>query len=96
MTIAAVCVVGVVISIAAWPPTPWPPVIAMFIAGLAIGSLNFGQTTLLQLGVRPLSFLLVGAIASGVDVRYLFVALGVMALMVGAVLLRLPEVREAR
>jgi hypothetical protein len=87
----------------------------MLAAGLAIGSLNFAQTTMLQgatsdeergrvasiyftatLGVRPLSFLVVGAIASGVDVRYLFVALGVLALGVGGVLSRLPEVRSAR
>ena len=35
-----------------------------------------------------------GALASAVDIRFLFVALGVMALGVGAALLRMPEVRE--
>ena len=50
MTIIAVFVLGVVISIAAWPPMLWPAVIAMTIAGVAIGSLNVAQTTMLQTG----------------------------------------------
>ncbi|MPZ50754.1 MAG: MFS transporter [Dehalococcoidia bacterium] len=46
------------------------------------------------LGVRPFSFLVMGALASAIDIRFLFVALGVMALTLGGFLYRLPEVRE--
>jgi MFS family permease len=48
----------------------------------------------LTLGVRPFGFLAMGALATAVDIRLLFVALGVAAIGVGALLLRLPEVRE--
>ncbi len=115
MTIAATLVLGVMICFAPWAPTLWPPVVAMAIAGTAIGSLNVAQTTMLQssttdeergrvsaafytftLGVRPFGFLTMGALASTVDIRFLFVALGILALVVGGFLLRLPEVREHR
>ena len=115
MAIGAVSLLGIVISIAAWPPGLWPPVVAMFIAGTAVGSLNVAQITLIQgstsddergrvsatyytatLGVRPVGFLAMGALASAVDIRFLFVALGVMALLVGIVLSQIREVREHR
>jgi MFS family permease len=47
-TIVAVTALGIVISIAAWPAGVYPPVVAMFIAGMSIGSLNVAQTTMLQ------------------------------------------------
>ena len=115
MAIGAVAVLGIVITIASWPPTIWPPLIAMTIAGFAIGSLNVAQTTLLQgstsdeergrvsatyftftLGVRPFGYLAMGALASAVDVRFLFVLLGCLALTVATALTRMPEVRAAR
>jgi MFS family permease len=45
-------------------------------------------------GVRPYGFLARGVLASAVDIRLLFVFLGVCATLVGIFLLRLPEVRE--
>jgi hypothetical protein len=49
------------------------------------------------LGVRPFGFLVIGALASGVnDIRFLFVAMGMLALALGAVLYRTPEVRAHR
>jgi DHA3 family macrolide efflux protein-like MFS transporter len=115
MAIGAVSLLGVIISIAAWPPGLWPPVLAMFIAGTAVGSLNVAQITLIQgstsddergrvsatyytatLGVRPLGFLAMGALASAVDIRFLFVSLGALALLVGIVLAQIREVREHR
>jgi MFS family permease len=115
MAIAAVVILGVIICIAPWPPTLWPPVVAMVIAGGAIGALNVAQTTMLQgsttdeergrvsatyftstLGIRPFSFLAMGALATAVDIRLLFAGLGVMAIALGAFLYRLPEVREHR
>ena len=114
VAIGAVFLLGIVICIASWPPTIWPPLIAMTIAGASIGALNVAQTTMLQgattdeergrvsatyftstLGVRPFGFLAVGALAESVDIRIMFVVLGVMALLVGVVLARLKEVREA-
>ncbi len=114
LAIASVLVLGVVICVAAWPPALWPPFVAMVIAGLAIGSLNVAQTSLLQgattdedrgrvsatyytftLGIRPFGFLVIGAFAEVVDIRFLFVALGVLALVVGLALVRMKEVREA-
>ena len=113
MTIVAVIILGSAVAAAAWPPSLWPPVVAMLIAGACIGSLNVAQTTMLQssttdeergrvsasyftatVGVRPLSFLAMGALASAVDIRFLFVALGLIAVAIGAVLWRLPEVRD--
>jgi MFS family permease len=113
MAIAAVLILGVVICIAPWPPTLWPPAVAMVIAGVAIGSLNVAQTSMLQsattdeergrvsatyftstLGARPFAFLAMGALASAVDIRYLFMVLGVASLLLGAFLYRLPEVRQ--
>ena len=47
------------------------------------------------LGVRPFGFLAVGALADSIDVRIMFVALGVLAMIVGVVLARVPEVRAA-
>lgn len=115
LTIIAVFTLGVVICAAPWPPMLWPPVVAMFLAGCAVGSLNVGQITLIQgnttdeergrvsatyytatLGVRPIGYLAIGALASAVDIRFLFVVLGILALMVGVVLSRLREVRELR
>jgi MFS family permease len=114
LAIASVLVLGVVICVAAWPPALWPPFVAMVIAGLAIGSLNVAQTSLLQgattdedrgrvsatyytftLGIRPFGFLVIGAFAEVVDIRILFVALGVLALVVGLALVQMEEVREA-
>jgi MFS family permease len=46
------------------------------------------------LGVRPFSYLIMGALASAVDIRFLFVGLGVMTLLLGAFLYRMQEVRE--
>ena len=116
MTIGAVSLLGVVVAITAWLPTLAPPVFGMALAGVCIGSLNVGQTTMLQsattdeergrvsatyytatLGVRPLSFLGMGALASAVDdVRILFVALGISALTIGAYLARVADVRDHR
>lgn len=48
------------------------------------------------LGVRPLAFLAMGALAEAVDIRLLFVVLGVFALCVGGVLANEREVREHR
>ena len=48
------------------------------------------------LGVRPLAFLVMGALAEAVDIRYLFVFLGLVAVSLCAYLVRLPEVREHR
>jgi MFS family permease len=113
LTIVAVLILGVIICIAPWPPTLWPPVIAMIVAGGAIGSLNVAQTTMLQsstsdedrgrvsatyftstLGVRPFSFLIVGALASTIDIRLMFTAMGALAVALGAYLYRLDEVRD--
>jgi MFS family permease len=115
VTIAAVFALGLVITLASWPPTIWPPVAAMAIAGAALGTLNVAQTTLIQgatsdeergrvsatyytatLGVRPFGFLVIGALASAIDVRLLFVVSGVLALALAAALNRSEEVREAR
>jgi MFS family permease len=46
------------------------------------------------LGVRPLAFLAMGALAESIDIRYLFVFLGLVAVSLCAYLFRLPEVRE--
>ena len=48
------------------------------------------------LGVRPFGYLAMGALASAVDIRILFVALGAMAIGVGVILIRMPEVRAHR
>jgi len=47
------------------------------------------------LGVRPFSFLIIGAAAEVVDIRFLFVALGLLALAVGYALLASDEVKAA-
>jgi MFS family permease len=113
MTIAAIVVLGAVVSIASWPAGFVVPLIAMTIAGIAIGSLNVAQTTMLQsattdqdrgrvsatyytltLGVRPFCFLAMGVLASAVDIRFLFLFLGLMAMTLGIFLFRLPVVRE--
>jgi len=46
------------------------------------------------LGVRPLAFLVMGAFAEAVDIRYLFVFLGLVAVSLCGYLFRLPEVRD--
>ena len=48
MTIASIFVLGLTISIAAYLPTLWVPVIALLVAGTAIGSLNVAQINMLQ------------------------------------------------
>jgi MFS family permease len=48
------------------------------------------------LGVRPLAFLVMGAFAEAIDIRYLFVFLGLVAVSLGAFLIRMPEVRDHR
>lgn len=48
------------------------------------------------LGVRPLGFLVVGFIAHNVDIRWIFVAIGVGAVLIGQVLARSREVRDIR
>ncbi len=114
LTILSVFILGAVVAVAAWPPTLWPPVAAMVVAGGAIGTLSVAQATLLQgsttdeergrisatyytatLGVRPIGFLLMGILASAVDIRILFSSLGVLALALGIVLNRSEEVRKA-
>jgi MFS family permease len=115
LAIVAILLLGIVISVAAWPAGIYAPLAAMVIAGLAIGSLNVAQTTMLQasttdedrgrvsatyytltLGIRPFGYLAVGILASAVDIRWLFVALGMMALSLGLFLLRFPDVRDHR
>jgi MFS family permease len=115
VTIFSVVALGVIVSVAVWPPMMWPPIIAMAVAGGALGTLNVAQTTLIQgattdeergrvsatyytatLGVRPFAFLVMGILASAVDIRLLFVVLGILALALGAGLNRSKEVREAR
>ncbi len=48
MTIVSIFVLGLTISIAAYLPTLWVPLIALLIAGTAIGSLNVAQINMLQ------------------------------------------------
>jgi DHA3 family macrolide efflux protein-like MFS transporter len=48
------------------------------------------------LGVRPFAFLIMGILASAVDIRLLFVFLGCMAVMLAFLLNRSSEVRETR
>ena len=48
MTISSVLILGITIGVAAYLPTLWIPVIAMVIAGVAIGSLNVAQINMLQ------------------------------------------------
>jgi hypothetical protein len=85
----------------------------MIVAGACIGSLQVGQTTMLQsassdeergrvsatyftatLGVRPISFLAMGALAEAVDIRLLYAVLGMAAIALGVSLSRVKEVRE--
>ncbi|HLF71984.1 MAG TPA: MFS transporter [Dehalococcoidia bacterium] len=113
MTIAAVFILGGVICVASLPPTLWPPFFAMLAAGMAIGSLNVAQATMLQsatsdhdrgrvsatyytatYGIRPIGFLAVGALASAVDIRIMFVGLGLATLCLGAYLSQRREVRD--
>jgi MFS family permease len=114
VTIASVLILGVVITMAAWPPFQWPAVLAMAVAGCCLGTLTVAQTTLIQgstsddergrvsatyytatNGVRPIAFLVMGALASAVDIRYLFSVLGVLVLFLGAWLSRSHQVRAA-
>jgi MFS family permease len=48
LAIVAILLLGIVISLASWPAGIYAPLAAMVIAGLAIGSLNVAQTTMLQ------------------------------------------------
>jgi len=48
MTITSIMVLGLTIAVAAYLPTLWVPVIALLIAGTAIGSLNVAQINMLQ------------------------------------------------
>jgi MFS family permease len=115
LAIGAVVLLGATIMVASWPPGLIAPVLAMIIAGAAIGTLNVAQITMLQgattddergrvsatyytctLGVRPPGFLVIGALADSVDIRWLFVALGFGAFLLGAVVGQSREVRETR
>ncbi len=48
MTISSIFVLGTTIAVAAYLPTLWVPVVALVIAGTAIGSLNVAQINMLQ------------------------------------------------
>ena len=48
MTITSVLVLGTTITVASFLPTLWIPVVALVIAGVAIGSLNVAQINMLQ------------------------------------------------
>jgi MFS family permease len=48
MTITFITVLGVTIAVAAYLPTLWIPVLAMFIAGISLGALNVAQVNMLQ------------------------------------------------
>jgi MFS family permease len=48
MTITSIMVLGLTIAVAAYLPTLWVPVVALVIAGSAIGSLNVAQINMLQ------------------------------------------------
>jgi MFS family permease len=48
MTIGSVFVLGTTIAVAAYLPTLWVPIVALVIAGVAIGSLNVAQINMLQ------------------------------------------------
>jgi MFS family permease len=48
MTITSIMVLGLTITVAAYLPTLWVPVVALVIAGTAIGSLNVAQINMLQ------------------------------------------------
>jgi MFS family permease len=47
------------------------------------------------LGARPVAFLVMGALATAVDIRFLFLAIGLTTVILGIGLSRLPEVRQA-
>jgi MFS family permease len=113
MTITSVIVLGGTISVAAYLPTLVVPMIALFVAGIAIGSLNVGQINMLQtsttdeergrvsaayysvtLGVRTVGYALAGALVAPLGIQPLFVLFGVIVLGVGALLTRIPEVRD--
>jgi MFS family permease len=48
LTIAGVLLLGIIISVASWIPTLWSPIVALLIAGFAIGTLNVAQINMLQ------------------------------------------------
>lgn len=48
MTIGAIILLGIIVAVASWPAGIYAPLVAMLIAGLAIGSLNVAQTSMLQ------------------------------------------------
>lgn len=48
MTVVSIMVLGTTIAVAAYLPTLWVPVVALVIAGTAIGSLNVAQINMLQ------------------------------------------------
>ncbi len=48
MTISSIFVLGTTIAVAAYLPTVWVPLVALVIAGTAIGSLNVAQINMLQ------------------------------------------------
>ena len=93
-----------------WPPVFAMVVAGTIIGGLNVAQTSMLQSSTTDdergrvsatyftftLGVRPFSFLVVGALASAIDIRLLFVALGMMVLALAAVLYRIPEVREHR
>lgn len=48
VTIVAIVMLGIVVAVASWPAGFYIPLAAMTVAGIAIGSLNVAQTTMLQ------------------------------------------------
>ena len=91
-----------------WPPVVAMVIAGLAIGSLNVAQTTMLQTSTTDeergrvssayytftLGVRPLSFLAMGILASGIDIRVLFVVLGVIAIAVGGVLARVPEVRH--
>jgi len=91
-----------------WPPVVAMVIAGLAIGSLNVAQTTMLQTSTTDeergrvssayytftLGVRPLSFLAMGILASGIDIRVLFVVLGVIAIAVGGVLARVPEGRH--
>ena len=93
-----------------WPPVVAMAFAGWAVGSLNVGQITLiqGNTTdeergrvsatyyTSTLGIRPIGYLAMGALASTVDIRYLFVVLGILAILVGVVLSRLREVRDLR
>jgi MFS family permease len=92
-----------------WPPVAAMVIAGIAIGSLNVAQMTMLQTATsdedrgrvsatyytFTLGVRPIGFLFIGALAEDVDIRLLFVALGGLALSVAYVLSRSREVRNA-